>query len=145
MKETPDPEDNPSVEEQISDLEDKADEVSKDPTSDNAQELKKQADSLAEEVEKSESFSDFKKKSLLGRLKAFSDLVEEKPAEEKKDETKPEETPEGEDKSFSDLLELNTPYKVFAEKSDIEKAQASATRQFSQVEGEYDPCLDAQF
>lgn len=145
MKETSDPESTPSVEEQVSDLEDKADEVAKDPTSDNAQELKKQADSLAEEVEKSESFSEFKKKSLLGRLKAFSDLVEEKPAEEKKDETKPEETPEGEDKSFSDLLELNTPYKVFAEKSDVEKAQASATRQFSQVEGEYDPCLDAQF
>lgn len=137
MNETPDPESVPSVEEQVSDLEDKADEVADDPTSDNAQELKKQADSLAEEVEKSESFSDFKKKSLLGRLKAFSNLIG--------GETKPENNSAAEDKSFSDLLELNTPYKVFAEKSDVEKAQASATRQFSQVEGEYDPCLDAQF
>lgn len=145
MNETPDSKDNHSVEEQVSDLEDKADEVANDPTSDNAQDLKKKADSLAKEVEKSESFSEFKKKSLLGRLKAFSDLVEEKPVEEKKEKLKPEETPDGEDKSFSSLLELNTPYKVFAEKSDVEKAQASATRQFSQVEGEYDPCLDAQF
>lgn len=135
-----------TLDEQVSDLEDKADEVSKDPTSDNAQNLKKQAEDLQETIQKDESFSEFKKNSLIGRLKAFCDLVKDKPASKKGHEEGSEEGSE-EDKGFSSLLDFDQPYKVFANKSEVEQAQQRTFAQGQQNNNnkDYDPCLDAQF
>lgn len=125
------------LEEGVNQLEKKAEEVSSQPTEENAQALKKDAEELEEKINSDKTYSSIKKEVLLNRVKFYSMIAENA---YKNARTAPAELTEEQNRAFSELLKFDV--KQFASKEDIE----AATKAFSQTEGAAEnPCLTAQF
>lgn len=125
------------LEEGVNQLEKKAEEVSSQPTEENAQSLKKDAEELEEKINSDKTYSSIKKEVLLNRVKFYSMIAENA---YKNARTAPAELTEEQNRAFSELLKFDV--KQFASKEDIE----AATKAFSQTEGAAEnPCLTAQF